>query len=132
MKYAAVVALLGILLAMWWVDVSRAQSRDAAPATLECATHGQIGPMREMASALAGHPQPGEMVAVGLAQHGVPGAFNATESVHSTMHVTGKLLAFDEGWVGLESAGTGRKLWVPRENVAYVINSIAAVEKKKD
>ena len=86
--------------------------------------------LQAMASAMAGYPQPGDDVEIGLKNDfPVPASFNSRQGAGTTVFVSGKLKSFDTVWVGLESAETGSKLWVPRESVKYVM-SVKKDDKK--
>jgi hypothetical protein len=84
---------------------------------------GPLGEMRAVAQKLAGHPELGAEVEVQLAkdaQFAVPAPFKAQGAAATITSLRGRLVAFDEQWVGLESQ-TGARAWIPREHLALVL-----------
>ncbi len=105
-------------------EARRLDLRKRKLAAQDRALDSTVSNLRVTAHAMAGYPQIGAAVEVGLAQNAqfsVPAPFSNPTASTKVTSFRGLLIAFDASWVGLESTETGSKMWVPRENVAYVI-----------
>ena len=123
-RAALLLSLIALIPVMGLTWSAAQEPRPAPPAATGQAAATDLGGLRALASTVAGHPKPGEVVNVGLTR-GVPAGFNGGSG--STTFITGSVIAFDEGWLGLESSaaagGEPRRIWVPREKVEYVMTT---------
>jgi hypothetical protein len=82
----------------------------------------------------AGHavgPGIGQQVEVGLVQtarFSLPAQPNNPAGGAQVQSFSGKLLQFDQYWVGVEAPGSGARIWVARENVAYLLSKPAGAQ----
>ena len=79
---------------------------------------------QEAGGRVAAGPAIGDNVDVGLVQEArfaVPAQAKGAPQGGTVQSFSGKLLQFDNYWVGVEAPGSGAKIWVARENVAYLL-----------